>query len=107
MADGDDRIERHVPGWELRRRIDRAEDTLVRRRLVFVERLYGGRSVAGAASAVGTSATVGRRWLARWNQAGSSSPFDGSNGEDDRGSGLLPGTQEKSIERRLCADGHL
>jgi transposase len=103
----DDRIERHVPGRELRRRIDHAEDTLVRRRLVFVERLYGGRSVAGAASAVGTSVTVGRRWLARWNRDGSSGAFDPSNGEDDRGSGLLSGTQRESIERWLCTDGHL
>jgi transposase len=107
MTDGDGRVERHVPGRELRRWIDRAEDTLLRRRLVFVERLYGGQSVAGAASAVGTSTTVGRRWLARWNRSGPGGSLDPSNSEDDHGSGLLSGTQRESIERRLCADGHL
>jgi transposase len=107
MTDGDDRVERHVPGRELRRWIDRAEDTLVRRRLVFLERLYGGRSVAGAASAVGASATVGHRWLTRWNREGSSGAFDPQDREDDRGSGPLSGPQRESVERRLRADGHL
>jgi transposase len=107
VTDRSTQVERHVPGEELRRRLARAEDSFVRRRLAFVLYLYDGRSIASAARAVGASATVGSRWLVRWNRAAIGSIDPSGDAESDHGTEGLSNGQRRSIERRLRADGHL
>jgi transposase len=70
MAGREKELVGHLSEDELDRLLTEAEDVKEYKRLVFINRLYKGATLAEAADDVGTSEGTATNWVRRWNEGG-------------------------------------
>ena len=70
MVGREKELVRHLSEEELERLLTETDDIKVYKRLVFLKLLYGGATLAEAATDVGVSEGTASNWVERWNEGG-------------------------------------